>query len=102
MMKMIVGGLAAAAVALGAAGVAHADSNDDHLVQVLNNAGVTGAPADLINNAHQVCSNLDEGHAPGAIRDAFISQMGFTSSRAATFVAVSVSAYCPKYSNLRF
>lgn len=102
MIRTIVGGLAAAAVVLGTAGVAHADSNDDHLVQVLNNAGIVGAPADLINNAHLVCSGLDNGTSPAAIRDAFVSQMGLTPSRAATYVAVSASAYCPQHGNLRF
>jgi hypothetical protein len=83
-------------------GVAHADSNDDDFVQKVNNVWVIGAPADLINNAHLVCKDLDSGTDVDRLADAFVSQMGFTSGRAAKFVAASVTHYCPQYSNLQF
>lgn len=84
------------------AGVAHADANDDDFVGALNNIGVSGAPADLISNAHLVCSNLGSGTTPRSIADTFVSQMGFAPNRAATFVALSATHYCPQYSNLPF
>ena len=77
-------------------------SNDDDFVQKLNNVGVVGAPADLINNAHQACKGLDSGSTPDSLTDAFVSQMGFTSTRAANFVALSATHYCPQYGNLQF
>lgn len=83
-------------------GVAHADSNDDDFVQQVNNVGVSGAPADLINNGHSVCTALDGGNTPDAIRDALASQLGLRPDRAAIFVAFSASHYCPKYGNLQF
>jgi hypothetical protein len=83
-------------------GVAHADSNDDDFVQKVNNVGVLGAPADLINNAHAVCTGLDNGNTPDSIRDALVAQLGLTSNRAAIFVALSATHYCPKYGNLQF
>jgi Protein of unknown function (DUF732) len=89
-------------LALLSIGVARADSNDDDFVQKVNNVGVSGAPADLINNAHAVCTGLDSGSTVDSLTDAFVSQMGFRSGRAAQFVALSVTHYCPKYSNLQF
>jgi hypothetical protein len=45
-------------------------------IQQMNNLGVIGAPADLINNAHLACTALDNGNSPDTIADAFISQLG--------------------------
>lgn len=84
------------------AGIAQADSTDDDFLRQVNNVGVTGAPADLIRNAHMVCTGLDSGMTPDSLTDAFVSQMGFTPTRAGTFVASAVTHYCPQYSNLRF
>lgn len=89
-------------LALLSIGVAHADSNDDDFVQKVNNVGVMGAPVDLVNNAHQVCKGLDSGGTPDSLTDALVSQMGFASGRAAKFVALSVTHYCPQHSNLPF
>lgn len=89
-------------LALLSIGVAHADSSDDDFVQQAHNVGVSGAPADLINNGHLVCKSLDSGSNPDSITDAFVSQMGFKSGVAAKFVAVSVTHYCPQYGNLPF
>lgn len=83
-------------------GVAYADSNDDDFVRQSNNAGVTGAPADLIRVAHQVCDGLDNGNTPDAIADALVAQLGLRSDRAAIFESFSATHYCPKYSNLQF
>lgn len=89
-------------LALISVGVAHADGNDDDLVQQAHGFGVSGAAADLINNGHAVCKSLDAGSNPDDITDAFVSQMGFQSGVAAHFVAISASHYCPKYGNLKF
>jgi Protein of unknown function (DUF732) len=83
-------------------GLAHADSNDDDFTQRMNNNGVIGAPADLINNAHAVCNGLDSGTTPDALRDALVAQLKLTPNRAAIFVALSATHYCPKYDNLQF
>lgn len=83
-------------------GIAHADSNDDDFVQRVNNNGVTGAPADLIRIAHQVCEGLDNGTSPDAVADALASQLGLRSDRAVIFESFSVTHYCPKYSNVPF
>lgn len=101
-MRRITASAMAVPLVLLSIGVAHADSNDDDFVQSLNNVGVGGAPADLISNAHLVCTGLDNGNTPASIRDAFVSQTGSTPNTAATFVALSATHYCPQYSNLRF
>lgn len=92
----------AAPLALLSIGVAHADGNDDDFVQKVNNIGVTGAPADLIRIAHQVCGGLNDGNSPDAIADALVSQLGLRSDRAAIFESFSATHYCPKYGNLQF
>ncbi|WP_165757849.1 DUF732 domain-containing protein [Mycolicibacter engbaekii] len=89
-------------MALLSVGTAHADNNDDNFVAKLKSVGVTGAPADLIRNAHQVCNGLDNGVTPDALTELFVSQMGFAPARAANFVALSAAHYCPKYDNLQF
>jgi hypothetical protein len=89
-------------LALLSIGVARADSNDDDFVQRAQNVGVSGAPADLIINGHEVCKLLASGSNPDDVADAFVSQMGFKSGVAAGFVAVSVTHYCSQYSNLQF
>jgi Protein of unknown function (DUF732) len=90
------------AFALLSTGLARADGNDDDFTQRMNNNGVIGAPADLINNAHAACSLLDSGDTPDAVRDALVSQLKLTPNRAAIFVALSATHYCPKYDNLQF
>lgn len=92
----------AVALAVLSMGVAHADANDDDFVQQLKSVGVLGAPADLIRNAHLVCDGLASGSTPDDLADAFVAQMNFTSARAAKFVALSVTHYCPQYSKLPF
>jgi hypothetical protein len=101
-LKQLTASAIALSLALLSIGVAHADANDDDFVQKVNNDGVAGAPADLINNAHRVCKGFDSGSAPDSLTDAFVSQMGFTPGRAAQFVALSVTHYCPQYGNLQF
>ena len=101
-MRQLVASAAALPFVLLSIGIAHADSNDDDFTQTMNNVGVIGAPADLINNAHAACTALDSGSTPDAIRDALVSQLGLTSNRAAIFVALSATHYCPKYGNLQF
>jgi Protein of unknown function (DUF732) len=88
--------------ALLSTGLAHADSNDDDFTQRMNANGVIGAPTDLINNAHAVCSGLDSGNTPDALRDALVAQLKLAPNRAAIFVALSATHYCPKYDNLQF
>jgi hypothetical protein len=83
-------------------GIAHADANDDHFLLGVNNIGIVGSPADLINNARIVCNLLDQGNSPKAISDAIISSLGFRPDRAVTFAALSVTHYCPQYGNMRF
>lgn len=82
-------------------GVAHADSNDDSFLSGVKNVGIAGAPADLINNARLACEGIDSGSTPDTVIDAFISQMGFRPDRAAMFVALSITHYCPQYGNMK-
>ena len=101
-MRHLQGLAAVLALALLSAGVAHADSNDDDFTQRVNNNGVIGAPADLINNAHAACSLLGSGDTPDVVRDALVTQLHLTPNRAAIFVALSATHYCPKYGNMQF
>lgn len=78
-------------------GVAHADSNDDDFVQQVNNIGVIGPPANLINNAHQVCQFLGHGGTRDSAANSIASQMGFPPAGAASFVSISITHYCPQY-----
>jgi Protein of unknown function (DUF732) len=82
-------------------GVAHADANDDAFVQKVSNIGVNGAATDLISNAQQVCKSFDSANTVDDTINAFVSQWGWPCNRAAKFVALSVTYYCPKYSGLQ-
>jgi hypothetical protein len=76
-------------------GVAHADSNDDDFVREVNNVGIIGPPANLINNGHAVCQFLNQGGTRAAAANNVASMPGFTQAGAATFVSLSVTHYCP-------
>ena len=76
-------------------GVAHADSNDDDFVREVNNLGIVGPPANLINNAHVVCQSLNQGGTRAAAENNVATMPGFTRAGAAGFVSLSVTHYCP-------
>jgi hypothetical protein len=82
--------------------VAHDNPNDDTFVQHAIQAGLSGAPTDLITNGHAVCSALDSGNTPDTVRDAFVSQLHFQRNPAARSFAAAVAAYCPQHGNLKF
>jgi|GEM_PF-4734576 len=82
-------------------GIAHADANDDHFLLGVNNVGITGAAADLIDNARLVCGFLDQGNSPKVVTDAVVSSLGFRPDRAVVFTALSVTHYCPQYGNMQ-
>jgi hypothetical protein len=96
-MRQLTASAMAVPLVLLSIGVAHADSNDDDFVHSVNNLGVIGPAANLINNAHQVCKYLDNGGSPGSASGAIASQMGFTPAGAASFVSISITHYCPQY-----
>ena len=93
-------GLSSLAI-LSSAGLAYADSNDDQFLFAVQNIGINGSPADLIDNARLVCAGLDDGISPDGLINAVTTQLGFRPDRAATFTALSVTHYCPQYGNMR-
>ena len=96
-MRQLTASAMAVPLVLLSIGVAHADSNDDDFVQQVNNIGVIGPPANLINNAHQVCQFLGHGGTRDSAANSIASQMGFPPAGAASFVSISITHYCPQY-----
>ena len=58
--------------------VAHADSMDDNYIKVLTANGITGARADLIDDAHQICAKIRAGENSVALTSWVMSETGFS------------------------
>ncbi|WP_083906427.1 DUF732 domain-containing protein [Mycobacterium sp. JS623] len=50
-----------------------------------------------IQNAHYVCSALDEGADPADLGLEILNNTDLTTHQAAVFVVTAVNAYCPEY-----
>jgi Protein of unknown function (DUF732) len=103
--------LAAAAAVMLAAGIAHADGQDDQFLAMLSKDGVVGPPDQLIAIAHERCDaanlprsggyNFRFGGQPspyiGAIGNIYteLESTGMNSAYAAQFIRDAITVYCP-------
>ena len=103
--------LAAAAAVMLAAGIAHADGQDDQFLAMLSKDGVVGPPDQMIAIAHERCDaanlprsggyNFRWGALPspyiGAIGNIYteLESTGMNSAYAAQFIRDAITVYCP-------
>ena len=103
--------LAAAVAVMLAAGIAHADGQDDQFLAMLSKDGVVGPPDQMIAIAHERCDaanlprsggyNFRFGALPspyiGAIGNIYteLESQGLTSAQAAQFIRDAIAVYCP-------
>ncbi|MDT7762853.1 MAG: hypothetical protein QOC63_2273 [Mycobacterium sp.] len=103
--------LAAAAVVMLAAGIAHADGPDDQFLAMLSKDGIVGAPDQMIALAHERCDDgnlsrsgsftLFSGKGPSpymfAIGNIYteLEATGMNSAQAAQFIRDAITVYCP-------
>jgi Protein of unknown function (DUF732) len=103
--------LAAAVAVMLAAGIAHADGQDDQFLALLSKDGVVGPPDQMIAIAHERCDaaniprsggyNFRWGALPspyiGAIGNIYteLESTGMNSAYAAQFIRDAITVYCP-------
>jgi len=103
--------LAAAVAVMLAAGIAHADGQDDQFLAMLSKDGVVGPPDQMIAIAHERCDaanlprsggyNFRWGALPspyiGAIGNIYteLESTGMNSAYAAQFIRDAITVYCP-------
>jgi Protein of unknown function (DUF732) len=97
------GGTTLAAAALGvaaviAAGTANAGSVDDAFLAQLAKDGITPPSSQrAINDAHAICTALEQGASAQAVYNAVAVTTGLNAKGAKIFAVDSASAYCPQY-----
>jgi poly-beta-hydroxyalkanoate depolymerase len=95
--------LVAVAVALigplGAVTTAHADTNDNKFIALLNAEGITDhiSPAHAIEAAHTVCSKLDAGMKPAEVANDVLNSSTMPAYHCGYFVGAAIKVYCPQY-----
>ena len=100
---MVIRLLVAAAVAvigpLGAVSTAHADTNDNNFLAMMNAQGITDhvSPAHAIEAAHSVCSKLDSGETATAVANDVLNSSAMPAYHAGFFVGAAIHVYCPQY-----
>lgn len=89
--------LAGAVAVFGMAVPAHADSDDDAFLAVLNKAGIAYQNPDrAIKAGQKVCDLANSGATElDIIRDVHELNPAFTTAKAALFVQAAASVYCP-------
>jgi hypothetical protein len=100
---MVIRLLVAAAVALigpmGAVSTAHADTNDNNFIAMMNSEGITDhvSPAHAIEAAHSVCTKLDGGETPTQVANDVLNSSSMPAYHAGYFVGAAIKVYCPQY-----
>ncbi|HTI78345.1 MAG TPA: DUF732 domain-containing protein [Mycobacterium sp.] len=94
---LVAGALGLAAVAT--AGTAGAvSSTDDSFLTEISSEGISyDSPKAAIQNAHAVCSALDNGADPVDVGQDILDNTDLTTHQAAVFVVNSVTTYCAEY-----
>jgi hypothetical protein len=97
-------GTALVACAFGLAAVTNAgtagavSSTDDTFLTEISSEGISyDTPKAAIQNAHYVCSALDDGADPADLGLEILDNTDLTTHQAAVFVVSAVNAYCPEY-----
>jgi hypothetical protein len=95
--------LVAAAVALigplGAVQTAHADTNDNKFIAMMNSEGITDhiSPSHAIEAAHSVCDKLGGGESPTAVANDVLNSSSMPAYHAGYFVGAAIKVYCPQF-----
>jgi Protein of unknown function (DUF732) len=95
--------LVAAAIAviapLGAVQTAHADTNDNKFIALLNSEGITDhiAASHAIEAAHSVCTKLDGGESPNDVATDVLNNSTMPAYHSGYFVGAAIKVYCPQY-----
>jgi hypothetical protein len=95
--------LVAVAVALlgplGAVSTAHADTNDNRFLKILQSEGITDhiSPAHAIEAAHTVCEKLDAGATPADVASDVLNSSSMPAYHSGYFVGAAIKVYCPQY-----
>ena len=95
--------LAAAAIAvigpLGAVQTAHADTNDNKFIALLQAEGITDhvSPAHAIEAAHTVCSKLEAGETPNQVATDVLNNSSMPAYHSGYFVGAAIKVYCPQF-----
>jgi hypothetical protein len=98
--KLVGTAIAVAAVGLTAPGSAAADPTDDAFLSKVTADGVNFAnPPELIQKARVVCAAFSGGLSPARMHPT-LDDSAMTPRQAAVFMADSVQAYCPRYTDL--
>jgi len=94
---LVAGALGLAAVAT--AGTAGAvSSTDNTFLTEISAEGISyDSPKAAIQNAHAVCSALDDGADPVDVGQDILDNTDLTTHQAAAFVVTSVMTYCAEY-----
>ena len=94
---LVAGAFGLAAVA--AAGTAGAvSSTDDAFLTEIRSEGITyDTPKAAIQNAHYVCSALDDGADPVDLGQEILDNTDLSTHQAAVFVVTAVDTYCPEF-----
>ena len=88
-------GLAAVATA-GTAGAV--SSTDNTFLTEISSEGISyDNPKAAVQNAHYVCSALEDGAKPVDLGQEILDNTDLTTHQAAAFVVIAVNAYCPEY-----
>ncbi|MGO8938216.1 MAG: DUF732 domain-containing protein [Mycobacterium sp.] len=85
---------------LGAVQTAHADTNDNKFIALLQSEGITDhvSPSHAIEAAHSVCSKLDGGETPTAVANDVLNSSEMPAYHAGYFVGAAIKVYCPQFS----
>lgn len=93
-------GLALGLAAFASAGTASAitSQTDSAFLSDIAHEGISyDSAADVIGNAHQVCSELKSGATGKDIGLDILAHTDLTTRQAAAFVVMSIDYYCPQY-----
>jgi len=94
---LVAGAFGLAAVA-GAGTAGAVSSTDDGFLTEISSEGISYDTAKAaIQNAHYVCSALDDGANPVDLGQEILDNTDLTTHQAAVFVVTAVNAYCPEY-----
>jgi hypothetical protein len=94
---LVAGALGLAAVATAGTAGALSSSDDSFLTEISSEGISYESPKAALNNAHYVCSSLDNGAHPVDLGQEILNNTDLSVHQAAVFVVTAVSTYCPEY-----
>jgi Protein of unknown function (DUF732) len=78
------------------AAVAHADQTDQDFSEYLASHGISfGSPAQAVNMAHTMCTDLEQGYSQKDEVDQLTGSHRLTQAQAETFIGAATADYCP-------